>query len=200
MRIHKIVIAFSFCFVVSRSMAQTDQTDKYRQFAVYAGAGPSYFFNNLQLFSENVKPWQYAISARFMWEPPHSLLSLGIETGYYRLYSVTDNVMDSSGQVTQAHVTNTSIPIMFVVSMKFSKKFYADWAMGQSISFNKVSAEGLNTNHNASTWSLSDFTATVGYRFVQKERISYAVEFKGFYSSYYENATIALLFIVGFRL
>jgi hypothetical protein len=189
-----------FCFIAGHSMAQSEQPDKYRPFSIYAGAGPSFFFNNLQLFGDNVKPLQYAISARFMWQPQHSLLSLGIETGYYRLYSVTDNVMDSTGQITQAHVTNSSIPIMFVVSMKFSKKFYADWAMGQSISFNKVSAPGVNTNHNASTWSLSDFTATVGYRFVQKEKISYAVEFKGYYSSGYENATIALLFIVGFKL
>jgi hypothetical protein len=200
MRIHKLLTAISFCFLFGHAMAQNEQTDTYRKFAVYAGVGPSYFFNNLQLFSKNVKPFQYAASVRFMWEPRHSLLSLGIETGYYRLYSVSDTVSNSSGQVTQANVTNTSVPIMFVVSMKFSKKFYADWGMGQSITFNKVSASGLNTNHNATTWSYSDFQATVGYRFVQKERISYAAEFKGYYSSGYENATIALLFIVGFRL
>jgi hypothetical protein len=200
MRINKLIIVISTCFIVGHATAQSEQSEKYRKFAVYAGVGPSFFFNNLQLFSENVKPWQYAFSARFMWEPEHSFLSLGIETGYFKLYSVSDTISNAQGQVSNAHVTNASVPIMFVVSMKFSKKVYANWGMGQSVTFNKVSASGVNTNHDATTWSLSDFTATVGYRFVQKPRLSYAAEFKGYYSSGYQNATIALLFIVGFRL
>ncbi len=72
--------------------------------------------------------------------------------------------------------------------------------MGQSITFNKVSNTDSSYNYNANTWSFSDFSATFGYRLVQKPTISYAVELKGFYSSNYENATIALLFIVGFKL
>ena len=200
MRIQKLIIALSTCFIVSHSMAQSQEPEKYHPFSVYVGAGPSFFFNNLQLFKENVKPLQYAFSGRFMWEPQHSKLSLGIETGYYRLYSVSDTVSNAQGEVSNAHVTNASVPIMFVVSMRFSEKFYANWGMGQSITFNKVSATGVNTNHNATTWSYSDFSATVGYRFIQKPKISYAVEFKGYYSSGYENATIALFFIVGFKL
>ncbi len=200
MRINKLIIVISTCFIAGHVMAQSDQSEKYRKFAVYAGVGPSFFFNNLQLFSKNVKPWQYAVSGRFMWEPEHSFLSLGIETGYYMLYSVTDTISNEQGQVSNAHVTNASVPIMFVVSMKFSKKVYANWGMGQSVTFNKVSASGVNTNHNATTWSYSDFTATVGYRFIQKPRLSYAAELQGYYSSGYQNATISLLFIVGFRL
>ena len=199
MRIHKLILVIFTFFIVGHTMAQSEQGEKYRKFVIYAGAGPSFFFNNLQLFSKNVKPWQYAISARFMWEPEFSKLSLGIETGYFMLYSVTDT-LTAQGQTTTAHVTNASVPILFVVSMKFSKKLYGKWGMGQSITFNKVSATGINTNHDASTWSFSDFTATIGYRFIQKPRLSYAAEFKGFYSSGYQNATVALLFIVGFRL
>jgi hypothetical protein len=84
--------------------------------------------------------------------------------------------------------------------MKFSPKWYANWSMGQSISFNKVAAVGYDNDHDATTVSLADFSATVGYRFIQKKRISYAAEIKGFYSSSYANGTVALLFIVGYRL
>jgi len=201
MRIHRLILFACTCLLVCQSMAQSDQLEKYRKFAVYAGAGPSYFFNNLLLFKNSVNTFNYAISARVMWEPEHSFLSLGIETGYFRLYSVSSTLVDSaSGAQSNAHVTNSSVPIQFVVSMKFSKKIYADWAMGQSITFNKVTASGFNTNHDATTWSLADFTATVGYRFIQKPRISYAAEIKGFYSSSYSNGTVAVLFIVGYRL
>jgi hypothetical protein len=201
MRIHRLIIIVCTCFIFSQSMAQSEPVEKYRKFAVYVGAGPSYFFNNLLAFKNDVNTVNYAISGRVMWEPEHSFLSLGFETGYNRLYTVNSTVADSaSGLSTKAHVSNSSVPLLFVVSMKFSKKIYADWSMGQSITFNEVTAQGIYTNHDATTWSLADFSATVGYRFIQKARISYAAEFKGYYSSSYSNGTLALLFIVGYRL
>jgi hypothetical protein len=203
MRIKTLIIAVSTCFIACQSLAQNeaDASGKYRKFAVYAGVGPSYFFNNLLIFKNQVNSLGYAFSARVMWEPEHSFLSLGIETGYFRLYTASGTIVDSSsGRQSNVHVSNSSIPIQFVISMKFSRQLYADWAMGQSITFNQVSASGITSNHNASTWSLADFTATVGYRFIQKTRISYAAELKGFYSSSYANSTIAVVFIVGYRL
>lgn len=197
MRIHKLIIAVSLSLISGRLLAQNGEgeTGKYHKFSVYAGAGPSYFINNLVIAKDDVSNFKYAISARVMWEPQHSFVALGFETGYYRLYSVK-----SRSPQPKADITNSSVPLMFVVSMKFSKKFYANWAMGQTITFNKVSNTDSSLNYNANTWSLSDFSATFGYRFVQKPNISYAAELKGFYSSGYQNATIALLFIVGFKL
>lgn len=196
MRIHKLIIIFSVSLIATRSVAQSAQTEpaKYRKFAVYAGVGPSYFFNNLVAFKNDVNSFNYAFSLRFMWEPQHSFLSLGLESGYYRLYSV------ETTQPVDAKVINTAIPIQFVVSMKFSKEVYANWSMGQSFLFNKVDVPSSSDNFDAQATSLADFSATVGYRFIQKARISYAAELKGYYSSSYANGTISLLFIVGFKL
>jgi hypothetical protein len=170
------------------------QPAAYHKFVVYAGAGPGYFFNNLVVAKDQVRPWQYAFAARVMWEPEHSDLSLGIQTGYYRLYGVKVT------QPVDAHITNSSVPILFVIAMRFPKGFYGQWAMGQSITFNHVDAQGVEGNHDAKTWSLADFEATLGYRILAKSRISYAVELKGFYSTAYDNKTLALLFVVGYRL
>jgi len=203
MRIKTFIIVVSTCFIACHGMAQNGEgeTAPYHKFAVYAGVGPSYFFNNVIIGKNQVNSFGYAFSARVMWEPEHSFLSLGIETGYFRLYTASGTLVDSSsGMQSNVHVSNSSIPIQFVISMKFTKQLYADWAMGQSITFNQVSASGITTNHNASTWSLADFTATVGYRFIKKTRISYAAELKGFYSSSYANSTIAIVFIVGYKL
>jgi hypothetical protein len=113
--------------VVNHAMGQNDEgyTGKYRHFAIYVGAGPSYFFNNVVTFKNDVNPWGYEVSARFMWEPRNSFVSLGFETGYFRIYSA-----DASEPI-NAHVTNSIVPLLFVVSMKFSKVFYANWSMGQ---------------------------------------------------------------------
>jgi len=195
MRIYKLLIALIFCFVTVRSIAQNGEgeTGKYHKFSVYAGAGPSYFFNNLVILKDGVSSFKYEISARFMWEPRHSFVSLGFETGYYRLYSVKST--NPKGDV-----TNSAVPLMFVASMKFSKKIYVNWSMGQSLNYNKISNTDSAYNFNSSYLSTADFAVTVGYRFVQKPTISYAAEVKGFYSSKYDNETIAILFIVGFRL
>ena len=196
MRIHKLLIAIIFCFITGKSFAQNGEgyTGKYKKFAIYAGAGPSYFFNNVEIFKDDVSSFKYAISARFMWEPEHSFVSLGFETGYYNLYS-------AKSTNPKGDVSNTCVPLLFVASMKFSKKFYANWSMGQSLNYNNISnTDSSAYNFNSSYLSPSDFAATFGYRFVQKPTISYAAELKGFFSSKYENATISLLFIVGFRL
>lgn len=195
MRIHKFLIASLFCFVAGKSFAQNGEgeTGKYHKFSIYAGAGPSYFINNLKILKDEVSSFKYAISARFMWEPQHSFVSLGFETGYYRLYSVKS--INPKGDV-----TNSAVPLLFVASMKFSKKVYVNWSMGQSLNYNKISNTDSAYNFNSSYLSTADFAVTVGYKFVQKPTISYAAEVKGFYSSKYENATIAILFIVGFKL
>ncbi len=205
MRIKSLLIIIAACLITARSVAQNELApgeDHYHKFALYGGVGPSIFINNLKTFADQVNPWGYSFSFRAMWEPEHSFLALGFETGYYRMYSASGNVVDStSGQQTNAHVTNSTVPLLFVVSMKFSKRIYANWSMGQSITFNNVSAPGFNnTNHNAKTWSLADFSATVGYRIYQKGKISYAAEIKGFQSSSYNNQTIAILFSFGYRL
>jgi hypothetical protein len=198
MRKHPYIILLAACLITAASsMAQSEQAaqTKYRKFAVYAGAGPSYFFNNLVTAKDHVNSLGYAISARFMWEPQHSFVSLGFETGYNRLYTV-----NATQGNTSAHISNTIIPLLFVVSMKFSPKIYADWSMGQGVLLNKAEATGFTGNYNSTAVSLGDFSATIGYRFIQKERISYAAELKGYYSSGYANGTVAALFIVGYRL
>jgi hypothetical protein len=197
MRVQKLIIAASAILITCQTMAQTDQVvpPKYRKFAVYAGIGPSYFFNNVVTFKNAVNSFNYSFSARFMWEPRHSFLSLGFETGYYRLYTA-----NGSRQSLEAHITNTAIPLQLVLSMKYSKHLYSDLSLGQSLLYNKVETTGYDGNFNAHSASLSDFAVTVGYRFISKPRISYAAETKFFYSSQNEDATIALLFIVGFKL
>ena len=189
-----ILVALSFLITgVSFAQNSGEAVTPYRKFSVYAGVGPSLFINNLVRSKNEVSAFQYAFSARFMWEPKHSFVSLGIETGYFKLYTV-----ESASP--KAHVTNSSIPLMFDVSMRFGKNFSGTWGMGQSVTNSKVTNTDSAYNFNSSVWSLSDFTATLGYRFSEKKRLSYAAELKGFYSSKYQNATIALLFLVGFKL
>ena len=60
MRIYKLLIALIFCFLTGKSFAQNGEgeTGKYHKFTIYAGAGPSYFFNNLVTLKDEVSSFQ----------------------------------------------------------------------------------------------------------------------------------------------
>ena len=163
---------------------------KQHKFSIYGGIGPNYYFNNLVIGKSLVNSFNYSFSGRFMWEPGH-LLSLGIESGYYRLYTL--NTPDS----TQAHIANSAIPIQLVLSMKFLKAFYVNFSMGQSILLNKVKSQTYG-NFDASTWSLADLAGTIGYRQRLTERISIGAEIKYFYSSGFVDRNIAIFFVCGY--
>src|SRR5579872_6997442 len=109
-----IQLSIFLCLFSVNVMSQIEQPAYIprHRFSVYAGVGPSYYFNNLQLAWDHVNVVNYSVLARFMWEPEH-FLSLGLETGYYRLYTLKTDQPD------KVFISNSAIPIQIVVSMKF---------------------------------------------------------------------------------
>jgi hypothetical protein len=186
-----IEILMIVCSAQAIAQTNSDAQLKKRRFAIYAGIGPNYYFNNLVTGKKLVNEFNYSFMTRFMWEPEH-LLSVGIETGYYRLYTL------NTSAPTQAHIANSAIPIQIVLSMKFLKTFYFDFSMGQSILLNKVNSDTYG-NFDASTLSVADFAGTLGYRHRFKSRISVGAEAKFFYSTGFDDRNIALIFVGGYK-
>jgi hypothetical protein len=185
-------LAGLLCLLPQRMMAQKEPpTDNSKhQFSVYLGTGPNVYFNNLQLAKDRVNVVNYSFTGRFMWEPGH-FLSLGLETGYYRLYSLKTTGPDN------AFISNSAIPIQIVVSMKFLRSCYFNVSMGQSLLFNEASASAYG-NFDARSFSLGDFTGTLGYKYPLKGRFSIGAETKYFYSSRANDCSLALVFIGGY--
>jgi hypothetical protein len=193
MNFRKLIAAILICFFTMGLSAQSDNSsEKKHKFSLYAGVGPNIYFNNLVLAKDYVHELNYSFAGRIMWEPGH-LLSLGVETGYYRLYSVNDK--SQSG----VNITNAAIPIQLVVGMKFLKTFYFNFSSGQSILLNKVSTPN-NGSISSTSFSLGDFGLSLGYKRQLNERLSLAAETKFFYSSQLNDKNIALLFMVGYKL
>ena len=194
LRITKIFIGVLMCCSIFQAAAQNKNVPekKDKRYTVYGGIGPSYYFNNLVVGKQGVNEMGYSVVGRFMWEPEY-FLSLGFETGYFRLYSA-----DYTTGTNTAHVTNSVVPIQLIVSMKFLKNYYCNFSMGQSILINKVTTTA-GGNFDASTVSLGDFGLTVGYRRTMSERIYLATELKGYYASKLDDKNIALVFLAGYR-
>ncbi|WCT14846.1 outer membrane beta-barrel protein [Mucilaginibacter jinjuensis] len=179
------------CAIHAIAQTTTYTKLKRKKFAVYAGVGPNYYFNNLELGKSYVNSFNYSFTGRVMWEPEH-LLSLGIESGYYRLYTF------NTPQPNEIHIANTAIPIQIVLSMKFLQNFYVNFAMGQSVLLNKINTEASG-NFSASSFSIADFSGTLGYRHMLGDRFSIHAESKFYYSSAFVDKNIAVLFGGGYR-
>jgi hypothetical protein len=170
---------------------------KKHRFSIYAGMGPSFYFNNLEVSKQYVREFNFAFVTRFMWEPENNL-SLGLETGYNGLYSIKENPT----VVSQVKISNAAIPIQLVISMKFLQDFYGSFTMGQSILLNKVYTKTPlgEQRSTASNLSLGDFGLAAGYKKSISPRVYLGAELKGFYSSKLDDKNLGLVFLTGFKL
>ena len=188
------IIILITCFSVSATAQTSDaQKAKKHPFSLYLGFGPNVYFNNLVVAKNHVNVFNYSLVGRFMWEPEH-FLSLGIETGYNRLYTVSV----SSPTDGSAHIINTAIPIQIVVSIKFLQHFYGNFSMGQSILLNHATSSNSG-DFSATAWSFADIGAALGYRYHLKNRFSIGGEAKFFYSTHLNDKNLALVFVAGYN-
>jgi hypothetical protein len=186
--IRYLLIICALCWTCGLSAQNQPVAEKpNRGFVVYAGAGPCIFFNNLVIAKDHVNEFNYAFAGRVMWEPEH-LLSLGIESGYYCRYTV------DFGSESDVNISNYGIPIHIVVGMKFLKRFYFNFASGQTILLNKVT-NTQDSDVNSSVLSLGDLSGSLGYKFKIKDRLSMAAETKFYYSSKLNDKNLAFLFM-----
>jgi len=119
--------------------------------------GPNYYFNNIKTFGDNVRPVNYGLFGRIMWNSRY-LVSLGIETGYNRFYHL------SGFENSALRASLAAIPLHLVVGMRFAKSFYGNFSFGPSLLLNSAS---IATQENAmvnKVWSLADGSVAVGYR------------------------------------
>jgi hypothetical protein len=179
-----------FCLGTIYTQAQDAAQDVRHRHAVYLGVGPNYYFNNLVALKNEVNAVNYSFVGRYMWEPEH-LLSIGFETGYYRLYSIKLNGSNHTS------IRNSAVPIQLIIGTRFLKTYYFNFAIGRSILINDITTDA-DGEYDATTLSLADFSTTVGYKKKINDRISLSSELKLYYASKASDMNLALAFVVGY--
>lgn len=160
-----------------------------RDFSFQLGGGANYYFNNLEIFKENLDPINYSIYSKLMWNTRYRL-SFGIESGYVRLYRLNDFTTAVNSQIYM-----TSIPLHAAIEMKFNKKLFATFSFGPSFIRNDlISNKGEQSTH---TFSTADISLGLGYRHTFKNHFFLGVETKFYYSSKSEDRNISLPVFVG---
>lgn len=179
--IRSTLILFAF-FATHSLVGQKD-------FSLQLEIGPNYYFNNLQIFRENLDPLNYSAYAKIMWNTRYRL-SFGLESGYVLLYRVND--FDNA---INAEIKMVAIPVHAAIEMKLNKEFYTTFSFGPSFIRNTISSDrGEQKTH---TFSVSDISIGLGYRHQFKNELFIGVETKFYYSSKSEDRNIALPIFIG---
>jgi hypothetical protein len=187
------IVIFSLMMLTFSTPVKVNAQTKKHRLALYLGAGPNYYFNNLEIGKGLIQPLNYSFVGRFMWEPGR-LITLGIESGYYQMYTATYDKV--SGE--QIRISKIAVPIQLVSSIKIWQHYYANFSIGQTSIVSKVNGPSIGSSQSGS-WSLADFSVGGGYRYMFKSRISVAVEAKFFYSTKYQDGNLGLVFLVGYK-
>jgi hypothetical protein len=163
-------------FSLSLFAQQKDSTKvRLNHYTLTVGLGWTHFVNNLENGDENIKNDFAGASFKFFWEPEHRL-SLGLETGYYKLFRVTNQV----NQDTSVQIDRSLVPFLLLVRMRIINNVYLGAGMGISLITNKASGAGqeITTKMN----SLSNFELTGSYIYPLSKHWLVGGEMKVFHS------------------
>jgi hypothetical protein len=172
MRFQVIFFIVLSVFSVSAFCQQSDTLQKRKNsYVIETGAGWTHYFNNLEYGDKNIKTDFAGVSMRLFWEPEYRL-SLGIESGYYRLFKVEGNL--DSGMPFE--VDRDVIPIMLLARMRIAGNLFLGTGFGLALIKNKslVENEMIKTN----TLSLSNYELSAAYIYPLNSHLKIGGEMK----------------------
>jgi hypothetical protein len=105
--------------------------------SIQVGTGWTHYYNNLVIGRNSIKNDFLGSSIRIMWEPEHRL-SIGVETGYYKLYKVALETGDGN-------VDLAVIPVMANIRMRILKNLYVTGGTGVVIMNSIVNSTGIES-------------------------------------------------------
>ncbi len=156
----KILLPLLLCLVVSPALFSQsgDSIPKAKShYTLALGTGWSHYFANMDIVpADKVHKDFVDLSFRFLWEPEYRL-SLGLETGFYRVFKV-DSVLS---QEYTMHSRMNMMPLLLVVRMRIIDHFYLSAAPGIVVQFSKV--EGIGEATSSTQFSLANFEACASY-------------------------------------
>ncbi len=144
---------------------------KNNHYSLAVGLGWAHYINTLEIGKDNATINSFGLSLKFFWEPEHRL-SLGLESGFYRLYKVKSKTYtDVQGQATMS-----AMPLLLVVRMRIVDHFYLSAGGGLAMMFNKVT--GIDNKLNSNVLSLSNYQFSGSYLYPLAKHWQVGGEFK----------------------
>lgn len=169
-----LIILLIFTLFPALFAAKKDSTRlSLNHYSLAVGIGWSHYINTLEIGEDAAFTNAAGVSLKFFWEPEHRL-SLGLETGYYRLYKVKNkSYSDAKGQVTMS-----AVPLLLNIRMRVVDHFYLSAGAGLAIMMNKVT--GMDAEIKSNILSLSNYQFSGSYIYPLNKHWNVGGEFKVF--------------------
>ena len=183
-----IISLFGLAGLFSTLQAQTYQLNS------YIGLGYSRFISDMNFDGLNKNG--YSGTLRFMWQPEH-LLRIGIETGYYRLYSFEQESIQTEFGATSAQSSLDALPVFLNMTMQIIRPLEIFVGVGPTILFTSFESFG-----NKSESSQISTSYIIGGTYTHKisEKIKLGGELKYYRINKIEDGTITLQFMFVYNL
>ena len=120
------------------------------------GAGWTHYINSLEIGGQNIQKDFAGVSLKFFWEPEHRL-SLGLETGYYKLFRAKGELID----YTTGQVDRSVMPLLFLIRMRIIENVHLGVGTGIALITNKTA--GGQQKVVTETISFSNFELSCAY-------------------------------------
>lgn len=187
-------IALLLVFLSLATFAQEKKTGKVHlnHYSLTIGTGWTHYIDNLEYGVSTIKKDFAGVSMKFFWEPEHRL-SLGLETGYYRMFRVTNELVPD----TTLKVDRDFVPLLLMVRMRIVDHFYLGAGFGLAMILNKASGAGQEVN--TKIWSLSNYQLSASYLYPLTRHWQVGGEFKTFGVGKYNDWMYSLQALCAFR-
>ena len=149
-------MVLAFLSVVVYSQKNDSVKARINHYTFTIGTGWTHYINNLEMAGQNLQKDFAGVSLKFFWEPEHRL-SLGLETGYYKLFMAKGQLTDN----TTGQVDRSVIPILFLIRMRIIENVHLGVGTGLALITNKT--VGGQQKVITKTLSLSNFEISGAY-------------------------------------
>jgi hypothetical protein len=191
---HILASLILLCLALAAFPQKTDSVKvRLNHYSFNIGAGWTHYIDNLDNGNKDLKQDFAGLSLKFFWEPEYRL-SLGLETGYYKLFKSTNQANPD----TVVTVDRNVIPLLLLVRMRIIDNFYLTAGTGLAIIKNK--AAGLGQEITTSTNSLSSFQLSASYLYPLGKHFRVGGEFKAFHFANQNDWMYSLQLLCAFRL
>jgi|GEM_PF-340537 len=170
-----------------------DSVKHVTHFSLAISAGWSHYFANMQLVpARDVHKEFIGTSFRFMWEPEYRL-SLGLETGFYRIFKV-DSVLSPEYSLDSRMYM---VPLLLVVRMRIVDNFYLSIAPGLAVQFSQI--RGIGETINSTQYSFANFEGCASYLYPLSKRFVVGGEARFFYIGKTNDYILSLNVVFGVK-
>jgi hypothetical protein len=154
----KSIFTLVLIFFTMVVFSQQKNIEKVRlnHYTLTVGAGWTHYINNLDYGDQKIQKDFAGVSFKFLWEPEYRL-SLGLETGYYKLFKVTNQIKPD----TSVQIDRMVVPLLLLVRMRIIDRVYVGAGLGMAFITSKVSGAGQKIV--TKTTSLSNFQLSGAY-------------------------------------